>query len=471
MQLGFAWLEAGAIRRKNAGMVYQKITLNSLITVFSMWVLGYAFGFGDADGARFIGAYRFFAGSKWDDMWDAQMTQYTHWVMQTCIAAVVPAITGGVVAERITLLGTSIHTLFMTMFIYPFILSWTWGGGWLHTTFNYKDFTGSGIVHCTGAYAGLACLFVVGPRYGQYGYWKNVMGEENRVQAEEPKAFTYENVAKLRKRVNEDGYEKIGPSDIPVMLQGALFLWFGFLYFNGGSSLLMQDTASWVAAEKGFSNTFFAGLGGAIPALALKHPLINGWKAKRNLKADAGTVANAYLGGMVANGAGMDVYQPFEAILVGMCGGLVYTLLCVLFEKLHLDDALEAFQLHGGCGTTGVLAAAFFRDDVGVFHVNPGSIIADQLFCWFMISLWSFGWSFIIFTILNKAGILRVDLKTEIVGYDYIDDAGHLDIGDRKLEKSGNTKVEHSSGKKDIEHQRLEGSSKKDDFTANKSEF
>jgi len=197
------------------------------------------------------------------------------------------------------------------------------------------------------------------------------------VVVDDPKAFTLENVTKLRKKVNDDGYDNIGASDIPVMLQGALFLWFGFLYFNGGSSLLMQSNASWSAAEKAFTNTFMAGLGGAVPALLLKHPLMNGWKAPRNLKADCGTVANAYLGGMVANGAGMNVYQPFEAIIVGMLGGLVYTLLCKLFDKLELDDALEAFQLHGGCGTTGVIAVAFFHYYKGVFHVASGSIIPD----------------------------------------------------------------------------------------------
>jgi len=332
---------------------------------------------------------------------------------------------------------------------------------------------------------------IVGPRYGQYGYWKNVCGEGRKSNEEvnksapldpnmrrpiddEPKAFTLENVARLRKKVNDDGYDVIGPSDIPVMLQGALFLWFGFLYFNGGSSLLMQSSPSWTSAEKAFTNTFMAGLGGAIPAFLLKHGLMNGWKTPRNLKADCGTIANAYLGGMVANGAGMDSYDPYEAIIVGACGGLIYTLLCVLFEKLHLDDALEAFQLHGGCGTTGVICAAFFRKDVGVFFINPGSIIGDQIFCWFMISIWSFGWSYLVFFTLHKIGILRVSLKTEIVGYDYIDNADNLDFGDRKLERASESdkKSEPKKEHRDYEMARLDGSSvQKPEFSANKSEF
>jgi Ammonia permease len=138
---------------------------------------------------------------------------------------------------------------------------------------------------------------------------------------------------------------------------------------------------------------------------------------------------------MVANGAGMNTYEPWEALVVGAIGGLVYVLLCWLFEKKKWDDALEAFQLHGGCGTAGVLCAPFFGHATGVFHDKSGKYIGYHIVCWIIFVAWSFGWSFIVFWVLNKKGLLRVDLKTEIVGYDFIDFADKLKFDpNRKIE-------------------------------------
>jgi len=250
------------------------------------------------------------------------------------------------------------------------------------------------------------------------------VAEENR--------FTQENIDKMRMQVYMDGFDKIGPSDMSVLLMGAMFLWLGFIFFNAGSSIMMHRQDLWLSAEKAAVNTFMAGLGGGALGLALKKNLVVGTKEPRVWKDDAATLANAYLAGMVANGAGMGSYEPWEAIVVGALGGTVYSILCLVFEKLKLDDALEAFQLHGGAGTTGVIAAAFFNHKNGIFHGGPGKSLGYQLLCWLVISSWSFIWSFIIFFSLKKIGWLRVDLKTEIVGYDFMDSAGHLHFDEAK---------------------------------------
>jgi len=141
---------------------------------------------------------------------------------------------------------------------------------------------------------------------------------------------------------------------------------------------------------------------------------------------------------MVANGAGMNVYEPWEAIVVGMIGGIFYTLLCLLFDRKKWDDALEAFQLHGGCGTAGVWCCAFFSHETGVFWGNGGHAIWRHFVCWIIFASWSFLWSFIIFYMLNRYNLLRVDLKTEIVGTDYIDFAGDLKFDTtRRIENKG----------------------------------
>jgi len=286
MQLGFAWLEAGAIRKKNSATVYYKLTLNTLITVFTWWVLGYSFAFGSNEGGRFVGAKHFYAGNSWSAAFGEIYSQYAHWTFQVSIAAVVPAITGGVIAERATLLGTSIHTFFMTLLIYPFVISWTWGMGWMTDEWNYKDFTGSGMIHCIGSFAGLAGLIIIGPRYGRFDKHKSVFAESRKPQQfmsetqsptknvphnalesqalkitdikseDDSTAFTLENIQKLRAKVNEDTYDQFGPSDLGVTLQGALFLWLGFIFFNAGSSIIMTKEHNWMWAEKAAANTF-----------------------------------------------------------------------------------------------------------------------------------------------------------------------------------------------------------------------
>lgn len=446
MQCGFALLEAGGVRKKNSHVVWHKLVLNCLIGTVAWWLLGYAIAFGDPDGG-FVGGERFYAGDQWIEAHEEITTQYAHWVFQVSIALVVVAITGGSISERATLRATAIHTFIMLAFIYPFVVAWTWGGGWLTENFHYRDFTGSGIVHCTGAYAGLAGLLVIGPRYNKYSNYKKVIQDDDKkleradevFKSEGPPVITsMRDINKFRKRVLQDEYEEFGLTNVSFTLFGALLLWFQFIFFNAGSSLFMVAEVDWLAAERAAVNTFMGGAGGGLFALVFKHPIVVGWKEPRKFKDDAATVANAFLGGMVANGAGMDTYEPWEAFVIGVIAAIFYILACWLFEKLHLDDSLEAFQLHGVCGTVGVGCAAFFNHVDGIFHGNPtgGKVLGRQILGWLCISAWSFVISLIVWKCLQLAKILRIDLRTEIIGYDFIDHAEKVTIPHCKLEKA-----------------------------------
>jgi len=441
MQAGFALLEAGGIRKKNSHVVWHKLIINSLITAFTWWLCGYAIAFGDPHG-EFVGGERFFAGNKWLEGHGEFVTQYGHWMFQVSICSVVVAITGGSLSERMTLKATAIHTFIMTIFIYPFIISWTWGGGWLAKNFYYRDFTGSGMVHCTGAYAGLAGLLIIGPRYNRFGNKPRVLRDPEA----RPAATVISSADELtnwRKRIIQDEYEEFGLTNVTYTLFGGLLLWFQFIFFNAGSSLVMHGANFWLSAEKGAVNTFMGGLGAGAVALAIK-PYIcqHTLKPVRKFRDDAATLCNGLLGGMVANGAGMDTYEPWESMVVGMIAGLFYCLACLLFEKLHLDDALEAWQLHGVCGTIGVFLEAFFNHGDGIFHGNPtgGKVLGRQMLGWLCISVWSFGWSFLVFYALKVLKILRVDLKTEVIGYDFMDYAENVRLVDLsgQIKESGN---------------------------------
>jgi ammonia channel protein AmtB len=340
------------------------------------------------------------------------------------------------------------------------------------------------MIHVTGSFAGLAGLIIIGPRYGRFGQHKSVFDESKKrqhhiiadstsptkttvplnaldtqplklgdvkstssVEEEDPSAFTLENIKKLRSKVVEDTYDEFGPSDLAMTLTGALFLWLGFIFFNAGSSIIMSESPFWLMAERAAANTFLAGAAAGLFALIFKHPLIHGFHAKRTLRDDACTVGNAFLGGMVANGAGMNTYEPWEALVVGMIGALFYILLCWLFEKQQWDDALEAFQLHGGCGTAGVWAAAFFNHITGIFHHGPGKTLGWHILVWLVIASWTFVFSYIIFYVLNRYGWLRIDLKTEIVGTDFIDYADVLRFDSRrKIEDAGHSQGHSGTG-------------------------
>lgn len=442
MQCGFALLEAGSVRKKNSHIVWHKLIINSLLTSLCWWLFGYAIAFGNADG-DFVGGHKFWAGDQWWTSHEEITTQYGHWVFQVSIACVVVAITGGSISERVTLKATAIHTIVMNILIYPFVVSWTWGGGWLAESFHYRDFTGSGIVHCTGAYAGLAGLLVIGPRYNKNGNFKEVFKKEKKEGSELFKhdgpvvLQSQEELCNWRKKLVEDEFEEFGATNISYTLFGALILWFQFIFFNTGSSIFMKTELDWSNAEHGAANTFFGGVGGGLFVLCFKHYLTHGFSTPRKWKEDAAACANAFLGGMVANGAGMDTYHPWQSFIIGVFAGIFYTGACKLFEKLKLDDALEAWQLHGACGTLGVGICAFFNHYDGIFYDNntEGKVLGRQIFGWFIISAWSFSISLIVWLICKWLNILRVDLKTEIIGYDFIDYADNVSLPNQLLEK------------------------------------
>jgi ammonia channel protein AmtB len=198
-----------------------------------------------------------------------------------------------------------------------------------------------------------------------------------------------------------------------------------------------QGVSWWIQAELAAVNTFLGGSAAGLFGLLFKHPIMNGLNAVRSMRDEAGGVSNAFLAGMVVNGALMDVEEPWAAWIVGLIGGIVYVLLCKVFDMLEIDDACEAVELHGGAGSAGIFAAAFFNTTNGIFYngPNPGSVFGIQALGWLCIFAWSFLTSAIVYFILNKLGVLRVDLKTEIIGYDYVEFAKNFDFTGKRLIK------------------------------------
>lgn len=188
MQTGFALLEAGSVRFKNYQNILLKNCMDACIGGLVWWVCGYAFAFGDVDGG-FIGKKFFFAAGDGMD--------YTMWFFQFAFACTAATIVSGSLAERVQINTYLLFSFFMTGFIYPVVVAWTWGGGWLGA-WNYQDFAGSGIVHLTGGVAGLVGAIIAGPRIGRFP-------EEDKKAGVFPHSETPVNLA----GVDIDGYAMV----------------------------------------------------------------------------------------------------------------------------------------------------------------------------------------------------------------------------------------------------------------------
>jgi len=203
----------------------------------------------------------------------------------------------------------------------------------------------------------------------------------------EQKRITYKRVYNHRLRIAEEDYETALESNLIYSIMGALWLWVGFVFYNAGSTLglLKNFTGSnpvqlWEQSELAAVNTYLSGCSAGIVVYLFKAPLMH-WRNKyatgpliRRFRDESGGVTNGFLAGMVACGAGMNDYEPWAAFVVGIMGGAFYLLFCKLFDVIELDDAVEAFPLHGGGGTCGVMCAAFLTRSQGVCYGFAGRI-------------------------------------------------------------------------------------------------
>ena len=378
MQAGFALLEAGSIRAKNTKNILIKNSLDACLGAILWWSLGYSFAFG-ADGNTFIGGKDFFSALDKP----ASTTYYAFWFFQWAFAATAATIVSGAVAERCTLTAYACYTCFLTAFVYPVVVYWTWSGeGWLGNGDigpGLIDFAGSGVVHMTGGGAALMGAYFLGPRIGKFG---------------------------------ADGK----PVDIPghsssLQCIGTFILWFGWYGFNCCSTGAWGDM---VLASKCAVTTTLAAAAGGLSALACE--VIEGKNA------DLPPILNGILAGLVSITAGCSVTEPWSAFILGLVGGVVYTYACKLLIKFKIDDPLSASPVHFFCGAWGVLGAGLFatKANNGLFTggATSGKQIGVQIAAIFAIAAWTCILSGLLFFGLKAAGLLRVSSESEEKGMD-----------------------------------------------------
>ncbi len=366
MQAGFALLETGFTRSKNAVNIIMKNVMDVSAGGLVFFILGFGLMFGTSMGG-WIGTDGFMLEGIGDDPWN-----YAFFLFQAVFAATAATIVSGAVAERTKFTGYLLFSIVITGLIYPVFGSWAWGSlfngaGWLEGL-GFIDFAGSTVVHSVGGWAALAGALVVGARAGKYG---------------------------------PDGKPRHIPGhSLPQAALGVFILWFGWFGFNAGSTTEGSTAIALIAM-----NTFLAAAAGATAAMLLT------WV--RGGKPDAPMTLNGVLAGLVGITAGCANLTPTFAIVTGLVAGIVVVYASEWLEKF-VDDPVGAIAVHGVCGAWGTLAAGMF-DSAGMF--NSG-VIGVQLLGIGAAFLWTFPTSYLLFTLLKKTVGLRVNGELEHLGLD-----------------------------------------------------
>ena len=349
---GFAMLEAGLVRTKNVTTV---LTINTMIyiianLVFFFW--GYSLAFGG---------------------WNAtNMSVFASFLFQTAFVGKTINIISGGISERARVIPLAIFTIFMAGLIYPLVVNWTWGSNMLSGTFldisSIHDLAGSTVIHSTGGWALLAAFLIIGPRKGRY-----INGKIKVIPA----------------------------SNIPLAVLGAFLLWIGWFGFNGGSvgSISSKESADIVSLV--IMNTNNAGLIGGLIVMILSYLYYK--------RFDITMILNGALGGLVAITAGADVVSPYEALIIGLIGGILVFYAIPFFDKLKIDDPVGALSVHLINGIWGTIAAGIFGKDINLFAQIKGIIV---------VGVFVFLTSYAILYVINKFIPFRIDEENEIEGLD-----------------------------------------------------
>ncbi len=377
MQAGFAMVETGLTRAKNAGNIIMKNLMDAAAGLIMYFCIGWGIMYGASVGGLF-GSDGFFLSYPGVD---AMHEVYIDWMFQAVFAATAATIVSGAMAERTQFRGYLVYSIVITAIIYPIVGHWTWGGGWLDEL-GFADFAGSTIVHSTGGWAALAGALVLGARKGKY--------------------------VKSNGRTT---VKALPGHNIPIAALGVFVLWFGWFGFNGGSTLSGVDADIAVV----FVTTALAAAGGAVGAMVLSWVLFG--------KPDVSMSLNGVLAGLVGITAGPDVIAPGWSIVVGIIAGLLVVVSVeVLDKKFHIDDPVGAISVHGVCGAWGTLAVGIFGG--GALFVQFVGVIA--VFAWTMVT------ALVLFGILKAAKMLRVTESEELQG---------LDISEHGMESYGGFQI------------------------------
>lgn len=375
MNAGFAMLEAGFCRQKNAVNILSKNLIVFALATIAYWAFGYSFMYGTA-GNGFIGAGGFFLSSGDPATYGLNpfpegLPISVSFLFQVAFAATAATVVSGAVAERIKYDAFIIFSLLLVGISYPITGHWIWAGGWL-TELGFSDFAGSTVVHSVGAWAALVGAAILGPRIGKY---------------------------------DEGGNARAIPGhNMSIATLGCLILWIGWMGFNPGSQLAADSSIAYIAVT--------TNLGGAAGGVT---GTLTAWI--KDGKPDLSMSINGILAGLVGVTAGCNSMPYWAAALTGAIAGILVVFAVGFFDSVvKIDDPVGALSVHGVCGIWGTLAVGIFgggnivNQIIGIASVG-GFTVLFSFIAWYAISF--------------ALGGIRVHEEEEMKG---------LDIGEHGME-------------------------------------
>lgn len=392
MNLGFAMVEAGFCRVKNCVNILSKNFVVFAVSSLGFLFVGWGLMFGD--GNPFIGLKGLFFVSGMDNSpataeaykgvyssiaWTG-VPLWAKFFFQLVFCGTAATIVSGAVAERIKYKSFLIFSFIMTMFIYPIVGHWIWGGGFLAAK-GMWDFAGSSVVHSVGGWAALAGIIMLGPRFGKY---------------------------------SNGSINPIPGHNLSMATLGGFVLWFGWFGFNPGSTMAADPAA--IAHIAVTTNT--------AAATAIMSSTILSWMLLG--KPDLGMTINGCLAGLVAITAPCAYVSIPSSIVIGLIAGILVVFAVIFFDRIKLDDPVGALSVHLVNGIFGTVAVGFFAQDKitgvatgnGLLFGGGTALLMAQITGVISVALYTFIVSLIGWGVLKATVGIRVSLQEEIEGLD-----------------------------------------------------
>ena len=374
MEAGFALLEAGFVRAKNAMSIIAKVIMDIAFGGLAFYMVGFGIAYGASNGW-----FAFDTGITDADLGlGLTVSNKLFWFIQLGFAIAAISIVSGAVAERMKVWAYALFVVIFCAVMYPLVANWVWNpNGWLALR-GFNDFAGSAAVHAMGGFAALAAAIVLGPRLGKYD--------------------------KNGKPVAIPGH------NLPLAAVGGFILWFGWFGFNPGSTL--GAVGNWELIGTVATNTFIASAAGAVSTMFYTYFKYG--------QIDITMTINGVLAGLVAITAGCNVVGPNAALIIGLIAGILVDVAVIFIDKMKIDDPVGAIAVHGVNGLFGTIAVGFFASEGGLFFGAGASLLLTQCLGVLVIGSFSFVLTYIIMTIMKKTIGIRVNRSEERAGIDAV---------------------------------------------------
>ncbi len=372
MQAGFAMVETGFTRAKNAGNIIMKNLMDFSLGTLVFWAIGFGLMFG-GDGA-FIGGFDFFIQGDYSTTIPSSAVV----IFQTVFCATAATIVSGAMAERTKFSSYCIYSVILSAVVYPISGHWIWGGGWL-AEMGFRDFAGSTAVHMVGGVAALIGAKILGPRIGKYS-------KSGKVKA-------------------------IPGHSLTLGALGVFILWFCWFGFNGGSTVSMTGDDTIKAAADIMVTTNISAATAAAAVMGIT------WVKYK--KPDVSMTLNGALGGLVGITAGCNIVSPVGAAVIGLVSAFAVVFGIEFVEKkLKIDDPVGAVGVHGMCGALGTILVGVLATDAGLLYGGGTELLVVQFIGVGAVIVWVAVTMTIVFVAIKNTVGLRVSKEEEQAGLD-----------------------------------------------------